>query len=95
MTNGGATAGSAAAAAIANAVKASGAIVKVEEAEFLKIVNRVDNPLIVFSKGGFFKTKCQYLVGYKGLVFYAKSDDELQLPSKKEVVVAKHIWIPN
>jgi hypothetical protein len=81
-------------AAIANAVKASGAIVRVEPEEFLKILRKVEKPLVVTAKGGFIKANHQYLTGYKGLVFYTKSSTPLMLSSSAEVVVSKQIWIP-
>ena len=81
-------------AAIANAVKASGAIVRVEPEEFLKILRKVEKPLVVTTKGGFIKANHQYLTGYKGLVFYTKSSTPLMLSSSAEVVVSKQIWIP-
>jgi hypothetical protein len=40
-------AGAAAAAAIAQAIKASGVLVRVEPREFSKILNRVKDPLVV------------------------------------------------
>ncbi|MFC1716090.1 hypothetical protein ACFL6S_20635 [Candidatus Poribacteria bacterium] len=84
----------AAAAAIANAVKASGAIVKVESADFQKIVAKVDMPLIVRAEGGVFSKKYQYLTAYKGLIFYTKSSSELSFGGDVEIVLAKKIWIP-
>ena len=90
---GGATA-AAAAAAIAQAIKASGAIVNMEPADFITIVSKVDNPLIVFAKGGVFKANYQYLTGYKGLMFYTKSPEPLRLNGKVEIIAAKKIWIP-
>ncbi len=53
----GASSGAAAAAVIAEAIKASGAIVKVEPNAFVEILRRVEDPLIVFATGGFFTTK--------------------------------------
>jgi len=96
MTNGAAAgaAGGGAAAAIANAIKASGAIVKVEPADFEVILSRAENPLVVYTKGGLFTANHQYLIGYKGLVFYTKSPAELPLPPNTEFVHAKKIWLP-
>ncbi len=95
MSNGAAGAGAAAAAAaIAQAIKASGAIVRVEPEEFLKIVSRMESPLIVTAEGGLFRTNHQYLASYKGLAFFAKSSDPLQLPSDAELIVSRKIWIP-
>lgn len=84
----------AAAAAIANAIKASGAIVRVESADFEAILNKADKPLVVCAKGGFFSTNYQYLMGYKGLVFFCKSATPLTLPMSIETIQAKKIWIP-
>ena len=87
-------AGAAGAAAIAEAIKASGAIVRVEPGEFLKILQRQSQPLVVCAKGGFIKTNYQYLTSYKGLVFFAKSPAHLPLPGDSEVVNSRKIWIP-
>lgn len=84
----------AAAAAIAEAVKASGAIVRVKPHEFTKLVSRAEEPLVVVATGGFVRTNYQYLLSYKGFVFFTKSDQPLQLPGDAEVVRAVKIWIP-
>ena len=96
MTNGAIGAGGAvaAAAAIANAIKASGVIVKIEEEDFEKILKKVENPLVVCAQGGFLSTKYQYLMAYKGLALYCKSDTQLTLPTSVETILAKKIWIP-
>lgn len=93
MAAGGAAAG-AAAAAIANAVKASGAIVRVEPGEFAKILERVEEPLVVFTDRGLFGPKYQYLTAYKGLIFYTKSKELVPLPAGAETIPADKIWIP-
>ena len=82
------------AAAIANAIKASGAIVSVEPEDFARILRKIDKPLIVYTEGGFFKTNHQYLTSYKGLTFYTKSGEQIDLPIGVEIVLAKKIWIP-
>lgn len=97
MPNGaiaGGAAGGAAAAAIAQAIKASGAIVRVESVDFETILHKAENPLVVCYQGGFFSTSYQYLMGYKGFVFYCKSSTPLTLPASVEVIQAKRIWIP-
>ena len=92
----GAASGAAAAhASIANAVKASGAIVRIEPTEFQTILNKVQNPLIIYMKGGFLSAKHHYMVSYKGFVFHTKCNDILHLPSSAEVVQANKIWIPS
>jgi hypothetical protein len=90
-----AAAGAAAVAAIANAIKASGVIVRVSPGDFANILRRVENPLVVYSQGGFFTTKHQYLTSYKGLAFYAKSPNQIDLPKSAEVIIARGIWIPS
>ena len=90
----GASSNQAAAAAIAEAIKASGAIVRVGPRDFATILSRVDEPLVVIAEGGFFLASYQYLTSYKGLVFFAKSRTPLDLPPKAEVIQAEKIWIP-
>jgi hypothetical protein len=93
MTNG-AVAGAAAAAAIANAIKASGAIVSVEPHDFEALLGKVEAPLVVCAQGGLFSTKYQYLTAYKGLIFHTKTETPLTLPAHAELVNANRIWIP-
>ena len=94
MTYAGGSAAAARAAAIAKAIKASGAIVQVEPDDFLMILSKADRPLVVMATGGFMRTNYQYLTGYKGLVFFTKSSTEMMLPGDAELVSAKKIWIP-
>jgi len=89
-----ASGGAAAAAAIAQAIRASGVIVRVEPTDFLEILSRQQTPLVVHATGGFFSTNYQYLTSYKGLAFFTKSPMPLALPAGVEVVQAKKIWIP-
>lgn len=87
-------AAAAAMAAIAQAIKASGAIVRVEPSDFTKILSRTSRPLVVTAKGGLFKPNYQYLTAYKGLMFFTKSPTELMLPGDTEIIAAREIWIP-
>ncbi len=87
--------GGAAAAAIANAIKASGSIVRVEPQAFADILRRVEKPMVVYAQGGFFSGKHQYLTSYKGLTFYAKAAEQIDLPRGVEVIVAQKIWMPS
>jgi hypothetical protein len=89
-----AAAGGAVAVMIANATKASGVIVRVSAENFMAILGRVDAPLVVHASGGIFSTRYQYLVSHKGLAFYTKSREPLQLPSGTELVNAESIWVP-
>lgn len=83
------------AAAIAQAIKASGAIVRIEPDGFLSILSKTDRPLVVMAKGGFVKANYQYLTAYKGLIFFTKSGTELMLPGNTELIFANKIWIPS
>lgn len=94
MSTGAVTAGAAAAATIANAIKASGVIVHVEPADFVSILKRQPGAVVVHATGGFFSTNYKYLTSYKGLAFFAKAAAPLDLPPGTELVQAKKIWMP-
>ncbi len=94
MTNGAAAGSAAAAAAIANAIKASGVLVRMEPREFLSVLSRCENPLVVVAECGVFSRKHQYLTSYKGLAFYTKSSTPLPIGSHAEVISARKIVIP-
>lgn len=83
-----------AAQATANAIKASGAIVRVEPRDFEAILKKSEAPLVVRSEGGLFSHKYHYLTGYKGLIFYTKTPMPLSLPPRVELITARKIWIP-
>lgn len=83
-----------AAAAIARAIKASGVIIRVDPREFQNILGKIDRPLVVCAEGGLFSAKHQYLVSYKGLAFFTKSNAPIMLPSGAETILAKKIWVP-
>jgi hypothetical protein len=87
-------AGAAAAAAIAQAIKASGVLVSLEPPDFLKLLGHASDPLVVIAKSGLFTTRYQYLFSYKGLAFSTRSREALQLPASAAVVAARRIWIP-
>ena len=84
----------AAAAAIANAIKANGVLVRVAPADFQTILRKVEKPLVIYARGGFFSTNHQYLVSYKGFAFFTKTSEPFLLPSEIETIVARKIWIP-
>lgn len=84
----------AAAAAIAQAIKMSGVLMRLDPPEFAKILSRVKDPLVVIAQGGIFTKNFQYVVAYKGLTFFTKSNLPLQLPAGCEVVAAKSIYTP-
>jgi len=90
----GAGAAAAIAAAIANAIKANGILVRVEPGDFQSLLLKVKDPLVVYAEGGVFSTNYQYLVSYKGFAFFTKSSSPLILPSAVETILARKIWIP-
>src|SRR2546428_1291436 len=59
MSNGGAVGG--AAAAIANAIKASGVVVRVNPDDFQSLLARAKETLVVHGTGGLFSTKYRYI----------------------------------
>jgi hypothetical protein len=79
---------------VAQAIKASGAIVSVEPNDFEAILNRVEAPLVVCATSRFISTKYLYLTSYKGLIFFTKSGLPLSLKPTVEVIEAKKIWVP-
>lgn len=82
------------AAAIANAIKASGVICQVTAEDFVNIIRRIDKPLVVCSIGGVFSKKFRYLTSYKGLAFLTKSSEPIQFGPGSELINAGRIWIP-
>ncbi len=84
-----------AAQAVADAIKASGVLVRLEPGEFSKLLGRVKDPLIVIAEGGVFGKTYHYLMSYKGLAFFTQSSSPLELPAGAEVVTADRIWIPS
>jgi len=82
-------------AAIANAIKATGVVVRLEPGEWLSILKRAENPLVVVAQGGMFKTKYQYLTSYRGLAFFTKSPTALVLPGRADVITAKSMSVPD
>jgi hypothetical protein len=94
MANGGAAGSEAVIAATVQAVKASGAIVKVLPELFTSLVSKSKEPLVVTAMGGVFRKGYQYLTSYKGLFFYTKSPSPLEFSGNVELIPAKTIWVP-
>ncbi|MCU0913797.1 MAG: hypothetical protein MUC88_04435 [Planctomycetes bacterium] len=82
-------------ASIAEAIKASGAIVSVEPAAFETILKKAEAPLVVHARGGVFTTKYHYLTAYKGLIFYTRTPTPLLLSPQVELIHARKIWVPD
>jgi len=84
----------AAQAIIAEANKASGAIVRVEPDAFCSTVDRCEKPLIIARESRFIKTSYQYLTSYRGFIFFTRSSEPLLFKSTAEMVKTTRIWIP-
>jgi len=93
-TAGGAAAAAAAAAAI-QAVKASGAIVRLEPDDFRAILERAVDPIVVRATSWSFGTVYRYLTNYRGFFFFASSRFPISLPPRAETIDARKIWAPS
>ncbi len=91
----GATGATAAYVAIMEAKKAIGPIIHIENEDFLKLVNRGEEPLVVFNHGGVFRKVYSYLFSMKGFVFVTRSQKKLPLPGKAQVIKAQKLDLPN
>jgi len=76
------------------ALKASGVVVRVDPGAFQGILERVEAPMVVSGTSGVFRTNYQYLVSYKGLIFYTESREPLTLAPGIEVVHAEEMYVP-
>lgn len=85
--------GAAVGAAVIQALKASGVIVSVTPDEFRKVLYMAENPLVVTATAKFFGTTYRYLTTYRGLAFFTKSKEPIEL-GMAEVIAAKTIWVP-
>ncbi len=86
--------GGAAVAAIAQAIKASGIFVQLEERDFQQLLYKADRPLVVVSRVGLIKKQYQYMFSHRGFVFSTKSATQVHLPSGAEVIAAARGWVP-
>ena len=82
------------AAAIARAIKASGAIVSVDPDDFVYILRKGSRPIVIMATGGIVRVHYQYMTTYRGFVFYTKSRAPLALPGDAEIIAANKIWVP-
>jgi hypothetical protein len=77
------------------AIKASGAVVRINPAEFLRILTRSKEPIVIVAEGGVLSKSYRYLTAYKGFIFYAQSAVPLKLMNNIEVIKANQIWTPS
>lgn len=85
----------AAAAAIAHAVKAAGPIVELARDEWLRLLGKADETVVIAATSRVFtSTTYKYLFPYRGLYFYTKTKDPIRLGGRTEVITAKRLWVP-
>jgi hypothetical protein len=82
-------------AAMVQAVKASGVVVKLDPQDFILIASKTRNSLIVAAKSGWRGQKFAYLTSYKGLAFHTESTSPLDLSGDAEIMNANQIWMPS
>lgn len=84
----------AAQAAQIRAIRSMGVVVELDPREWVKLLSRVEAPLVVHAKSGFFTRTHKYLASYKGMVFLTKSNIPIELGPDAEIVESKMIWVP-
>jgi hypothetical protein len=85
----------AAKAAIQEAIKASGAIVRIENTDFSRLISKMETGLVIESVSRFFgKEYYKYSTSYLGFVFYCKSNEKISISSRLEKINAKNMWFP-
>ena len=88
------TAGSTAGHTLAQAVKATAGLIRIDAAEFQNILNRTENPIVVIAEGGFFSKSTRYLTSYRGFILYTQTRDPLHIPGRAEILRARSLWLP-
>ena len=87
--------GAAAAIAAGNAIAAAGGIVRLDPEEFLAILDRSEDPLVIYANQWMpFVGRHCYLMSYRGFHFVTRSIEELPLPKGTELIRAKSIFTP-
>jgi hypothetical protein len=65
--------------------------VRVRCEDFLNILSRNPEPLVIVSAEGFFTKLYKYATAYKGFVFFTESLDKLEFDASIEVIQATSI----
>jgi hypothetical protein len=80
-------------AAMIQAIRAAGAIVRVEARDFERIVRNAREALVIRAPPSAFSRKYHYM-SYRGFVFYTRTREQLQFASGVEVIEAKTVYAP-
>lgn len=65
--------------------------VRVKSEDFLNILSKSQDPLVIFTAEGFFTKIYKYVTTYKGFVFFTESLDRFEFSSDIEVIQAQSI----
>lgn len=76
------------------AVKSFGILVKLSHNDFLALVEKDANALILKTRSKMWFFGYRYLISYKGFAFYTNSTLELKLPKDREIMLIDRIVIP-
>lgn len=76
------------------AMRAIGPMVELPAKDFEALLRRLERPLIVVGRAGFFRNRYTFMTSHGGFIFAARSENMLTLPQGAEVVRAKKVWLP-
>jgi hypothetical protein len=77
---------------VTQAGRSSGLLVRLSPEEFSRLVSRTSDQLVVVVEGD---SHYHYLTSHKGVPFYTRSQNRLQLPPNAEVVIAEGMSLPD
>jgi hypothetical protein len=69
--------------------RGTGVRVKVED--FLSILSKNQDPLVIVTSEGLFTKIYKYITAYKGFVFFTESLDRLDFNSNTEIIYAQNL----
>jgi hypothetical protein len=65
--------------------------VRVKSEDFLHIIEKSQDPLVIITAEGFFTKIYKYVTAYKGFVFFTESLDRFEFGGNVEVIQAQSI----
>jgi len=77
------------------AVKACGCLIELKPADFIELVARTEEPLVVLAHTGIILKTFEYMTSYKNFCFHTESKTVLKFTNKIELVVAAKMTIPD
>ncbi|TAF07810.1 MAG: hypothetical protein EAZ77_08540 [Nostocales cyanobacterium] len=69
--------------------RGTGVCVKLDD--FLAIISKSEEPLVIVTSEGFFTKIYKYVTAYKGFVFFTESLDKLDFGGNVEIIYAQSI----